>query len=474
MQDGVDAAEIRTIEELSYLSQRDSGAALRIAQMPFLESLEPPDLSALVSLRQLAAFQRETFDRVLNNLSLGDGITNNMAPLIATLKGVAATNPDLVDVLLAPNRVSLESRTITLPLSGDVVLSIMRTGPGAARSMDLLEDSVLGAEEFMGAPLPTNYVGLLFEDAVSGSFAGTNFGTHVAILPKYDVDDGSREAEFTGQSMAHEVAHYYWGGNANWIDEGAAELMASISETARIGHPVGATNYPCAYADNIAELESLETGRDTSEFGCNYSLGERLFVDLYHTLGNEGFREGFRNLYLASEVINDADNRRGTSVGIGHLREAYSSAGDAVIARWYDGAEPHDLSRLDTAPVDPGLPSINGRIDEAYVTTSAGGPPVSRLSAEEVSDWIYLTLKYSYSVSGDPREVEIAIVEYYEDGLAFRRRSGSLTAEAEYIGGTSWFSVGASPSRQWTTGYYTVYVYVDDRKAAEVEYEVTP
>ena len=119
-----------------------------------------------------------------------------------------------------------------------IILVIIRTGPGAARSMDLLEHSVRGAEELMGVPLPPNYVGLLFENAVSGSFAGTNFGTHIAILPKYDVDDGSHEAEFTDQSMAHEVAHYYWSGNADWIDEGAAELMASVSESMRPGRSI--------------------------------------------------------------------------------------------------------------------------------------------------------------------------------------------------------------------------------------------
>ena len=76
--------------------------------------------------------------------------------------------------------------------------------------MDLLEHAIHAVEAYMAVPLPTNYVGLLFEEAVSGDSAGTNFGTHVAALPKYDVDDGSHEAEFAGSLIAHEVAHYYW------------------------------------------------------------------------------------------------------------------------------------------------------------------------------------------------------------------------------------------------------------------------
>ena len=65
-------------------------------------------------------------------------------------------------------------------------------------------------------------------------------------------------------------------------------------------------------------------------------------------------------------------------------------------------------------------------------------------------------------------------MEYYEDGLAFRRRTESLTAEAQYIGGTHWFSVGSAPTQERATGRYWVYVYTGARKVAEAEYEVTP
>ena len=477
VQDGIEDAEVDLIGDFASIAGKDAGAALRIAGMPFVETIEAPDISAIEALSRLAAVMPETFVRVLSHPALLDGISNDIAPVIATLHGVAGRNPGNIDVLLDPSRVSLERRTITLPLAGDVVFVIIRTAPGAERSMDLLEHSVRGVEELMGVPLPTRYVGLLFEDTVPGSSPGANFGTHIAILAEFDVDDGSHEAKITGRALAHEVAHYYWSGNEDWVDEGAADFMASVIDGVRTGSPIGANNPPCGHAGNISELESLGIAQGDVEFGCNYSLGERLFVDLYRTLGEERFQRGFRTLYLASEVEDDADNRRDTSVGIEHIRDAFRSddgAESAVIARWYDGTGPHDLSRLDTTPVDSSLSSINGRIDEAYIITTRDGPAVSTFSAQNVTDWVYLTLNYSYNVSGGPHEVPLEIVEFYEDGFKFGRRSHEITAEARFVGGGGLFPVGPPPWHKWAPGRYWVYVYAGDRKVAEVQYEVTP
>ena len=478
VEDGIEEIEVKAIERISYIDYKDAGEAFRIVGMPFLTTIEPLDVSALDALSDLAAFKEGSLARVMAHPSLARGITDALTPIVAMLYGVAKTNPPLTDRLLDPEGVDLERRSITLPLTGDVDLVIVRTGPGAARSMDLLEHSVRTSEELMGEPFPTRYVGLLYENAVSGGFAGTNFGTHIAVLPKYDVDDGNYEAEFAPHAIAHEVAHYFWSGNADWVDEGVSDFMASSVENRRAGKTVGVTNDPCPYARSIAELEILAPNADADldVFGCNYSLGERLFVDMARTLGDDVIWRSLRDLYAKSLVEDDADDLKGTSLDIDHLWEVFQSAPGAAVSieRWYDGTEDYDISQLDTGPVEPILASINGRIDEAYVAASWGGPAVSDFSAQDVTDWVYLTLKYSYDVSGDPREVHLEIVEYYEDGFEFRRRRGELTAEARYIGGTAGFSVGPTPSRKGAPGRYWVYVYAGERKVAEVKYEVTP
>ena len=328
----------------------------------------------------------------------------------------------------------------------------------------------------MSEPLLTGYVGLLYEAAVTESYAGTNFGTHIAILPKYDVDDGSREAEFAPHNIAHEVAHYYWSGNADWIDEGGSDFMASAIENRRIGEPVGVTNDPCAYVRNIAELESLAPRpiADFDVFNCNYSLGERLFLDMHRALGDEPFWQGLRDLYRRSQVDDPDDGWRNTSMNIAHVREAFQSNPDAVstvVSRWYDGTESYDLSGLDSDPVWPYFGAINGQIDEAYITIDQNGPEVTSFSKDDVNDRVLLNLEYSYSVTGGSHGVPLEIVEFYEDGFEFHRRAHKITAEDQYIGGTSWFWIGFKP---WAPGRCWVYIYEDDRKLAEVQYEVTP
>lgn len=474
VEDGVEAIEVAAIELISYIDYR-STEALAITRMPFLETVEPPDIAAMESLRLLAAFREDVFARVMAHPTVREGITDDTAARVAVLNGVAKTNPSLLDAMLAPGSVETERRVISLPLGGEVILVILRTSPGPAISMDLLEAAVRGSEEYMDAPFPSKFVAVLFEDAVTSTAAGTNFGTHIAILPKYDADDDSHEASGAGNIIAHEVAHYYWSGNADWVDEGAADFVASVVESARTGKPVGVTNEPCGYARDIAELEALDAARGDPAFWCNYALGERLFVDLYRTLGAETFRQAFRGLYLASEEEDADDDSDGTALGVEHVSAAFSGAAgvEETIARWYEETGDYDLSDLDTSPVDARLPEIGWQLDEAYVATSKNGPPVDVVSAQDVTGWLRLVLKYSYDVSSTV-EIPFEVVEFYEDGFEFSRDSDMLTVEEEYIGGTWRWSVGVSPSRKWATGSYWVYVYADGQKVAEVQYEVIP
>ena len=215
VRDGIEEMEVKAIEDISYLSNADPDEALRIVRMQFLASLESSDVAALESLAKLATLNARDFRRVMAHPTLIGGIYDDWGKVVATLYGVSETNPKLIDVLLNPDRVRLNTLAINLPRAGEVELAIIRTDRHMASpyGMDLLEHAVRNIEEFMAAPFPNGYVGLLFGEAVLGGSAGTNYGTHMSILPEYDVDDGSYYAEYAGHIIAHEVAHYYWIGN---------------------------------------------------------------------------------------------------------------------------------------------------------------------------------------------------------------------------------------------------------------------
>ena len=340
--DGVSTSESSVVEHIGYIADADAGAAVRIASMPFLKTFEPPDASAMESLALLAVSDEATFRKVISRFNLRGGISDSWANVVAMLYGVSITNPALIDALLDRNRVTQEFRTIHLPLSKDVKLTIVRTAPGTKSSMDLLEHSVRNVEEFMGEPLPSNYVGLLFGEAVAEGAAGTYFSTHISALPEFGINNSSREAEYAGHLIAHEVAHYYWNNGETWIVEGAAEFLGTISENRRAGRPLAPTGSLCPNIATIAELERRNPRSDSDDFRCHYVLGERFFLDLYDALGDGRFRDGFSRLYLMSQE-GGGGGYPGTEVGISHVQEAFRynpAAVQTVIDRWYHGTVP--------------------------------------------------------------------------------------------------------------------------------------
>ena len=395
-------------------------------------------------------------------------------------------DPDFVDVLLDPDQVTIESRVTVLPLAGDVQLAIIRAQTGAERSMDLLERAVQHAEGFMAVPFPTRYVAWLFTDASRLPSAGANYGTHIGSWSVFDVNEGADfYAEFTDGHIAHEVAHYYWRGNWAWVNEGIANLMTYAFDYATTGSPVTVRARPCGYARTIAELESLDPFLEDPAFTCNYELGERLFVDLYRSLGSERVRLGLKDLYLMEEARKAErrdDEEANAGIQIDHIKAAFKgvedvdgSLVDVIAARWYDGTEPYDTSARDTSPASPHLLTIDGRIHTAYLAAEIDGPTVMRISAEDVDDWLWLLIRWNYSVGSDT-EVPLELVHYYQDGFEFGRSSTSFVADTAHNGGLWkwWLPVGSDPSARWAAGKYRVYVYNEGRKLVELEYEVTP
>ncbi len=253
------------------------------------------------------------------------------------------------------------------------------------------------------------------------------------------------------------------------------------------GAPLTADWGPCAYYANLGELDRADPqnpgGGYWAEFSCNYSLGERLFLDLYRTLGRDQFQQGFRNLYRAT---------KGRSVhgGIDAVDDAFKkgagpdviAAVDTVINRWYYGTEPYDLSYLDDRPADPSLPSINGRIADAFISLDQEWPAdadtrtsqVSISELKEIEGRVYLYRRFEFSQSTELISVPLETVEYYMDGFAFDREIFDFYFQPGRTSGWWRTPLGPSDPDRWVTGRYWVMMYDGERKVAQVEYEVTP
>ena len=372
IEDGITSAELSAVRGLILLANLGHSASL--LEQPWV--VEGRNYPALEALWIIAVNQPEELTRIMSHPTVTDGITDQEAKIIATLGFVL--DPDLLDKLLDPAQVTLEERTITLPLAGETDISIVRTRPGADHTMDLLERAVRSIEEFMGLPFPQRQAIYLFEEAPSGGNVGENLQTHVSIL----ADEQTLSGELMLSLLAHETSHYYWTGLPRWIIEGAATFLESIAKNTLCG----SLDYPpCAFARSIAELEDLE--RDPSAPWdsrlCHYKFGERLFRDLYRNMDDTTFRLAFRRLHLHT-VFNVSDHECDDySTTICHVKEAFTtyapeetaSVVEEVIARWYDGTEPYDLSSIDDTPARAEIGTIDGRIEGAYLSLSRGALP---------------------------------------------------------------------------------------------------
>ena len=344
VEDGLDRDEMTVVAALREISgvsftRRDEAAALRIAGMPFLESVDGLDAAAVSSLRSLfwESDEENYLGRVLAHPTLSDGITDDEAIVVASLSIVAEDRPDLLDVLLDLGVDAVEKRVIRLPLAGELTLSVINISPGAYGTMDRLERIIRAQEEFMHVPFPRSYVGLLVADATAEGGGGGPSGV-LTVDPGYAEDD---------YIIAHELAHTYWGFSPSWIAEGAADFMTTVSANHRF------SSHECGLGDTLAELDRLyqelsESGRSTRVLrtsGCAYSLGRGLFLDLHETLGDESFRQGFGRLYLAMRDGSFDEECSGPERGVCYVRAAFvdgaapesAALAGPVITRWYDG-----------------------------------------------------------------------------------------------------------------------------------------
>ena len=458
-----------------------------LASDEFQNGLRPMDLPALLSLQRMAQSRPDRLAQLASAGWFRDGLTTAEAAIVAVLyERSRFPSPEFDATVADPGILNVELGTATTRSGSIIPIAIVRSGPPPADSpvMAVAQTAVPVFEDMFDADFPTPAIVIHVTDYVAGVAAGTNYQTHVTLLP--EIDDNSKP-EFAPHAVFHEIAHYFLYAEPVWHAEGGADFAATYARHVTAGAPLEATNYPCDGASSLSELEQRspdnpqEAQADPGLWRCNYYLGERLLLALYRQLGEERFLQAWRALY--DRLARDPSYPSQQEFTETDIRVEWLRAGgmqmqpdlEHIWDQWYRGRTSTVVEGVpDPAPVDPTLPTVNGRFDQAYVALSVDGQPVDVFSASDVEGWVYLTLKYSYSISGDPTQLQFEVVEYFEDGFTNNRRRVPVRFDPQHIGGTQWLSVGPSAPLRWGPGRYWVYLYEAGRKVAEVQFDVTP
>ena len=226
--------------------------ALRLLDMPFLETIDAIDARAANSLQSLLHYDYPSVHEILSHPTLRDGITDDLAPVVFVLSSVFSGKlwvPQSLDYLLDPEQTSPQERVITLPHTGTVKLVGIIPGKtasdaGVSRAMDILEYSVRTQEEFMGAPFPDPQLVMSIFDR--GYSDGGYVRSHI---------NSSTVDEYV---IAHEVGHAYFGTIiGNWINEGGANFLETITRTSLHNTSLPKALDSCGTVKTIAEIISI-------------------------------------------------------------------------------------------------------------------------------------------------------------------------------------------------------------------------
>ncbi|PKB81520.1 MAG: hypothetical protein BZY88_06265 [SAR202 cluster bacterium Io17-Chloro-G9] len=319
MADGITDDERWAVGSLRNLAEKEASVALQVAAMPFLTaSVDTRDWHALSSMVTLSG-SAAGLALLTEQGWFQAGLDDDEAAFVSVLADLADRSPGECRDMVVTHYI--QSATVSLPLAGDIQLVAFRATPFQANNdlMDQVANAVRAMEGLMGVPFPRREVIVLFVDPMyapgdpNSVIVALNVGTHM-VVTRPEVTRGEYR-----QTVAHEVAHYYWGiGDAPlWFREGGSDFLASYAldqsgwrslATRRINVSSDEVRY-CSLngiediqkLNDLLALQGYAAHAATAYFICNYYLGEYLLLNLYQTMGPEASSNAWNQLYLLAE-----------------------------------------------------------------------------------------------------------------------------------------------------------------------------
>ena len=317
--DGVVSGETATLRQvgvlLSPLDSVDSAVAEKLAPYPWAPGgITAFECSALNRLRSLL---KDADSELPGKPWFDDGIDDEDLAFLAVLDATKDRSIDQYRDLL--DSYHTRSKTIDLPLAGEVKLLVFRHSPFPAGddSIELMEDVVPALEEFMQVPFPTTTVviGIIEPSLRAGEKPEPHVGYALADQFAITVREYNRDFHLT---VFHEMTHIYWGGHTGapaWFTEGAAGFLPDYAREITGVEEISSRrvklqkdwedNCRVRGAGTISKFLGLRE-TDPEKFVsldiCNYALGEFFLLEIYQLFGREAASAAMRELYLQAQA----------------------------------------------------------------------------------------------------------------------------------------------------------------------------
>ena len=479
--DGQTASEKVTLGWLGLLQEYNPSLASSLTSMPFLQDHTPGDRQAIQTLTIISEFEPGYATYIATHTGFGGGIDNTEAKIIAVMS-IPYFDGDAVLIELLAKYGTVEERKTVGRYVNLLNFSIVRWLQPKQNSklMQTATTAVSDAETLMGQALPTDFVGILVSDLPSA--AAANNGISIQADAGFD---GRYSDRIRQRVIAHEIGHYWWGtgegaSQEDWIVEGAAQYIGAYSVRSQFNdNDVSTNSFPCPYYRTIEHLraDNPQYASDDS-YGslCNYSLGDRLFINLDRSMTTPKFNAAFRNLHQRLSTYEQDEIDQGQS-----LMQAFcpvcsfnprnlGSIGH-TLARRYGEKIFTDDSAPTASVLGLGKVQSNVSIVDFYDDNRQYG--IAEVSASSPDQRRWVRMNFS-GVNNPPETVKIWVVQYHEDREPWYDYTQQQRVFAFQDGGASFYAYLGTAQRR-PIGHHWVYIYNEQgQKIAEAEYQVLP
>ena len=306
--DDVTEGEAAGINALANIAYSDPSLAREVLEkMEALLAL-PGSLAvdALAAVGQLGEFP-DDLRSLRERPWFADGLEREEAAFITAIMPLAYEAPHRYAGLLE-SRHTL-SRTITLPLAGDIALWAFQDAPFPDDDLlGVVEEAARVMEGFMGTPFPARDVIIMAIEGGAGA-EGLGVARHMGTHVRVTVPPGAKLAD-SPDTLVHELAHYYFslGFGHVWLREGAADFMTAYMrhrsgrqslELRREATAAGRTTCIEGGIANINHLNRLyDPVRATPP--CAYVMGEHFLHEAHALLGEDALAAALLEFYRLS------------------------------------------------------------------------------------------------------------------------------------------------------------------------------